>query len=225
MPSADHDHVMGHDNAVPAACCGDGTEGAVLAFGGAWSPVAAVPDEDAGAGLTRLGPEEDRASGQASSLYPANSGSSAVSGGRLSRGNAPRRLLTLRSRPDRAERGGVVKGRRSRGRTRVAGRPLTTPGSNAVASHTACSQPPCGWPTCASGLLPFGSGLWFLGPRGAETHPRKQQKSPKSSRDHRGALQVKWIHGGGPSPTDGAERPTGTPFPEHVLRPKRSRMG
>ncbi len=74
MPSStDHDHVIGHDNAVPAACCGDGTEGAFLAFGGAGSAVAAVPDEDAGAGLTRLGSEGHRASGQASSLYPAKS--------------------------------------------------------------------------------------------------------------------------------------------------------
>ena len=72
-PSADHDHVIGHDNAVPAACCGDGTEGAFLAFGGARSTVAAVTDEDASAGLPRLRPEEDRASGQASSLYPAKS--------------------------------------------------------------------------------------------------------------------------------------------------------
>ena len=71
-PSADHDHVIGHDNAVPAARCGDGTEGAVLAFGGARSTVAAVADEDAGAGLARLRPKEDRASGQASRLYPAN---------------------------------------------------------------------------------------------------------------------------------------------------------
>jgi hypothetical protein len=73
MASADHHQVIGHDNAVPAACCGDGTEGALLAFGGAGSAVAAVPDEDARAGLARLRPEEDRASGQASSLYPANS--------------------------------------------------------------------------------------------------------------------------------------------------------
>ena len=72
-PSADHDHVIGHDNAVPASRCGDGTEGGFLAFGGARSAVAAVPDEDAGAGLARLGPEENRASGQASRLYPANS--------------------------------------------------------------------------------------------------------------------------------------------------------
>jgi len=61
-PSADHDHVIGHDNAVPAACCGDGTEGAVLALCGARSTVAAVAavaavaDEDAGAGLARLRP-------------------------------------------------------------------------------------------------------------------------------------------------------------------------
>jgi hypothetical protein len=72
MTSADHDHVIGHDNAVPAACCGDGTKGAVLAFGGARSTVAAAPNEGAGAGLAPLGPEENRASGQASSLYPAN---------------------------------------------------------------------------------------------------------------------------------------------------------
>ena len=72
-PSADHDHVIGVDNAVPAACCGDGTEGALLAFGGVRGTVAAVSDEDARAGLARLRPEEDRASGQASSLCPADS--------------------------------------------------------------------------------------------------------------------------------------------------------
>ena len=72
-PSADHDHVIGHDIAVPAACCGDGTEGAILAFGGARSTVATVADEDARAGLARLRSEEDRASGKASRLYPANS--------------------------------------------------------------------------------------------------------------------------------------------------------
>jgi len=35
--------------------------------------VGAVAEEDARVGLARLGPEEARASGQASSLYPANS--------------------------------------------------------------------------------------------------------------------------------------------------------
>lgn len=71
-PSADHDYVIGHDNAVPTARCGDGTEGALLAFGGARSAVTTVANEDAGAGVARLGPEEDRASGQASRFYPAN---------------------------------------------------------------------------------------------------------------------------------------------------------
>ncbi|MDA8400695.1 MAG: hypothetical protein M0008_11765 [Actinomycetota bacterium] len=51
--------MIGNDNAVPAACCGDGTERAILAFCGARSAVAAVADEDAGAGLARLRPEED----------------------------------------------------------------------------------------------------------------------------------------------------------------------
>jgi hypothetical protein len=45
--SADHHQVIGHDNAVPAARCGDGTEGAVLAFGGARESIAAVADDNA----------------------------------------------------------------------------------------------------------------------------------------------------------------------------------
>ena len=72
-PSADNDHVIGHDHAVPAARCGDGTDGAFLAFRGATGSVVAVTDKDAGACMARLGPEEDRASGQASRLCPANS--------------------------------------------------------------------------------------------------------------------------------------------------------
>ena len=71
-PSADHDHVIGHDDAVPGCMLRRCTEGAFLPFCGARSTVAAVADEDAGAGLARLGTEEDRASGQASRLYPAN---------------------------------------------------------------------------------------------------------------------------------------------------------
>lgn len=71
-PSADHHQVIGHDNAVPAARCGDGTEGALLPFCGARSPIAAVADEDAGAGLARLGSKEDRAGGQAGCLDPSD---------------------------------------------------------------------------------------------------------------------------------------------------------
>ncbi|MHB8318239.1 MAG: hypothetical protein ACYDEP_03250 [Acidimicrobiales bacterium] len=62
---ADHHQVIVQDNPVPAARSSDGTKGALLGFGGAGGPPAAVPDEDAGAGLARLRPEEDRASGRA----------------------------------------------------------------------------------------------------------------------------------------------------------------
>ena len=57
---ADHHEVIGGDDHVPAARCGDGTEGALLPFRGARSTVAAVTDEDAGAGLACLESEEDR---------------------------------------------------------------------------------------------------------------------------------------------------------------------
>lgn len=70
MPSADHEHMIGHDNAVPAVPCGDGMERALLAFCGAQSTIAAVADEDAGAGLARLRPEEDRVSGEPGCLNP-----------------------------------------------------------------------------------------------------------------------------------------------------------
>jgi hypothetical protein len=59
-PSADHDHVIGHDNAVPVARFGDGTEGSLLGFCGARSTVAAVAGVGAGAGLACLRPERDR---------------------------------------------------------------------------------------------------------------------------------------------------------------------
>jgi hypothetical protein len=50
---------------------------------------------------------------------------------------------------------GVVKGRRRRGRTRPTGRPtLYEPGGALCASHDCLGQPPCGWPTCAFGLIP-----------------------------------------------------------------------
>ncbi len=70
---ADHHQVIVQDNPVPAARSSDGTKGALLGFGGAGGPPAAVPDEDAGAGLARLRPEEDRASGRAGRLNVAHS--------------------------------------------------------------------------------------------------------------------------------------------------------
>ncbi len=70
-------------------------------------------------------------------------------------------------------RRGVVKGRRRRGRTRVAGRPLTIPWSSALVSHDCPGQPPCGWPTCRR---------WFcLGPEPVWVEPTHGNvtKSPK----------------------------------------------
>jgi hypothetical protein len=67
MSSADHDHVIGHDNAVPAASSSNGTEGALLCFRGARESVAAVAD--------------DNAAGCSAGLYPGNVVLETVGGG------------------------------------------------------------------------------------------------------------------------------------------------
>lgn len=65
---------------VSAACCGDGTTGALLPFCGAWISVAMEAEEDISAGLARFRPEGDRVSGHTSRLHRANCEDGGISG-------------------------------------------------------------------------------------------------------------------------------------------------